>query len=332
MDLLIQVKKHFSKMGWCYFAVSLLICVVQLILVRVVDLVAPQVSENINGQLLLSVISMYVVSFPILAVILKRFVPAQKIEKKKMSAGKYVVAAIMCLGLAYVTNLAGNLMTIIIGMLKGSPVDNTMLELTADLSPWVILLYMVIAAPILEEIFFRKMIVERTAKYGDWAAILTSGLMFGLFHGNLNQFVYATAIGMFFAYLYVKTGNLKITISLHMLFNFIGGFLSTLILRSIDIQAYMDAAATGNVDNIMKTIGDHLPGWICYGVLIVFVCCMILASIVLFIVMAALRKFKFERGEIDIPWKLRYSILYANLGMLAFGVFWMIMILRQLLA
>ena len=52
----------------------------------------------------------------------------------------------------------------------------------------VTFLYMVICAPILEEYIFRKLIVDRTVKYGQGVAIVLSGLMFGLFHGNLNQF------------------------------------------------------------------------------------------------------------------------------------------------
>ena len=55
----------------------------------------------------------------------------------------------------------------------------------------VTFLYMVICAPILEEYIFRKLIVDRTVKYGQGVAVVLSGLMFGLFHGNLNQFAYA---------------------------------------------------------------------------------------------------------------------------------------------
>ena len=47
--------------------------------------------------------------------------------------------------------------------------------------------------------------------------MLFSGLMFGLFHGNLNQFVYAFVLGLCFGFIYVKTGNIRYTIGLHML-------------------------------------------------------------------------------------------------------------------
>ena len=55
--------------------------------------------------------------------------------------------------------------------------------------------------------------------------------MFGLFHGNLNQFVYAFVLGLCFGFIYVKTGNIRYTIGLHMLVNFLGSVLGVAILK-----------------------------------------------------------------------------------------------------
>ena len=112
----------------------------------------------------------------------------------------------------YCGNLVGTLITTVVGTLKGSAVDNALMTYATESNMIVTFIYMVICAPILEEYIFRKLIVDRTVKYGQGVAIVLSGLMFGLFHGNLNQFAYAFLLGMFLAFLYVKTGNLKITI------------------------------------------------------------------------------------------------------------------------
>lgn len=332
MDNLIFAKKHFSKIGWCYAGATLVIFGVQLLIGLVLRGIHPGALEDINGKLIVSAISMYVTGFPLLAFLLRRYVPAKKIERKKLGIGRCLVAAVMCIGLAYMSNLIGNILTMIIGAAKGSPVTNEMLELTSKLNPLLILAYMVIAAPILEELFFRKMLVERTVQYGEWVAVLTSGLMFGLFHGNLNQFIYATTIGMFLAYLYVKTGDIRITISLHMLFNFIGGFLSTLLMNSLNLDEYLEAASSADLETISAVVSKNPLPWIGYMALMLFVGCMMLASFVLFIIMAALRRIRFERGEIDIPREIRYSIIYANKGMILFGLFWLVMMIIQLLA
>jgi len=53
-----------------------------------------------------------------------------------------------------------------------------------------------IGAPVCEELIFRKMLVTRALKYGEGVAILLSGLVFGLFHGDLNQIYVCLWIGI----------------------------------------------------------------------------------------------------------------------------------------
>ena len=295
-----------------------------------IAVVKPEWSESVNFSLLLSMGAMYLVGFPLLIMMLKKDVPAEKIEKHKMTAGQYVLSAIICLGLAYASNLFGNMLTYVIGYAKGDAVENTIADVASAISPWMILLYMVICAPIMEEYIFRKLIVERTVRYGQGVAVVVSGLMFGLFHGNLNQFVYATVIGMFLAFLYVKTGNIKITISLHMLFNFIGGFLASILAKNLDLDDYMTFAEYGSASGMLEHLRYNLVWWVMYGLFLLFVIGMLISGIVLFIVFAAKKKFSVEDGKVFIPKELRFNIAFANSGMIVFGIFWIIMIILQL--
>lgn len=331
MEELIAAKKHFSKIGWFYLIAIAVIYAVEIPLVFVVSWFWPQWLDNGNINVLLSMIPMYGVGFPLLTFLMKRKVPAVKIEKRRMTAGQYVLAAIICMGLAYAANLIGTAMTVVIGLLKGSLVENEIASVIETLSPGMVFFYTVLCAPIVEEFIFRKLIVDRTVRYGQSVAVVVSGIMFGLFHGNLNQFVYAATIGMFLAYLYAKTGNLKITISLHMLFNFVGGFLSSLLLRIIDLDGYMAVAESGDIQELMNYFMSNLAGWIAYALMALYVCGMLVAGIVLFIVFLAKRRFTFEKGEIFIPRQLRFNIAFANAGMLAFGIFWIVQIVVQLL-
>lgn len=331
VENMVTAKKQFTKIGLFYLIATVAITLVQMVLGKIITGRNPEALKQVNTILLISVASMYLFGFPLLAFLMIRFVPAKKVERHKIKPGEYVLAAVMCIGLAYLSNLAGNMITIFVGKIKGSPVENVMMNLTAEMSPVIILLYMVIAAPILEELFFRKLIVERTIVYGDWIAILTSGLMFGLFHGNLNQFVYAMVIGMFLAYLYAKTGNLKITISLHMLFNFIGGFLSSQLIKAIDLVAYTEAAASGDYMSLVNVMQQNIWAWVGYLVFTLFVYGMMIAGTVIFIVFLTTKRFKFRKGEIELPKKLKYCVVFGNFGMLTFLAFWIITITRQLL-
>lgn len=329
MQELIAAKKHFSRMGWLYMAGTAIIFGLQMAIGQILRAVKPEWLYDMNISLFFSMAPMYLVAFPLLALFLKKWVPAEHIEKRKMTAGQYVLSAITCIGLAYAANILGLIMTTLIGMFTGNAVENPITSVVTSMSPWSVLFYTVICAPIMEELVFRKLIVDRAVRYGQGVAVVVSGVMFGLFHGNLNQFVYAAVIGSFLAFLYVKTGNLKITISMHMLFNFMGGFLPTVLLGKLDLESYLESGSMSELQELMQ----QKVGWfLLYGLLLLFILGMFVAGVVLFIVFAAKKKFVFLPGETAIPRQLKLSLALGNAGMAVFGLFWVIQIISQLSA
>lgn len=77
-----------------------------------------------------------------------------------------------------------------------------------------------VITPAAEEIIFRGLVFNRVKKqYGSLYGIVVSSLMFGVFHFNLVQGLYAFIIGMAFAYCYELTGNLKVPVYMHMSIN-----------------------------------------------------------------------------------------------------------------
>ena len=89
---------------------------------------------------------------------------------------------------------------------------------------------MSITGPISEEIIFRKFLVDRLANYSKTLAIFASGIMFGIFHLNLQQFFGAMFFGWAMAYTYVETGNIFITMSYHVLENSYSIVLQSLLI------------------------------------------------------------------------------------------------------
>ena len=82
--------------------------------------------------------------------------------------------------------------------------------------------YSILAAPILEELLFRKLLLDRVHAYDPVTACFSSALLFALAHGNPAQFPYAFALGLLFSLVYLRTGKIMYTISMHMLINIIG--------------------------------------------------------------------------------------------------------------
>lgn len=99
---------------------------------------------------------------------------------------------------------------------------NYVLETRSDLSiisvPLQLICIAVVPA-VLEEFMFRGVFAGYYREKGIFTAALLSGLVFGLFHLNFNQFGYAFALGVAFALLLEGTGSIFYGMFAHFLIN-----------------------------------------------------------------------------------------------------------------
>lgn len=77
-----------------------------------------------------------------------------------------------------------------------------------------------------EEFIFRGIILNSVRPYGKVFAIFSSSFLFGLVHGNLEQFVFAFITGIFFSYVTLLTGSLLPSVIVHFLNNFAADLLN----------------------------------------------------------------------------------------------------------
>lgn len=83
----------------------------------------------------------------------------------------------------------------------------------------VMFFFVAVAAPVFEELIFRKLLLQPLRRHGDWFAIIMTALMFGLYHGNFDQMPYAFVVGVLFALLAVNTNSVIPSMILHLLNN-----------------------------------------------------------------------------------------------------------------
>lgn len=165
--------------------------------------------------------------------IMKRGTP---IEKRSLSFGRFVLIALMCFGVWGVGVLLGNLASIF-GAEQTSMLD----ELGTDILPYLI--YAVIGAPILEELAFRKVLLDRLHDHGERYAAVISALLFGLMHGNHMQFFLAFFLGLIFAMVYQRTGHIIYTMLLHAMINLTATIPELLAIYGVDIEFWWYIAA-----------------------------------------------------------------------------------------
>lgn len=79
----------------------------------------------------------------------------------------------------------------------------------------VFMLCICAVAPLAEEYLFRDLLLKPLRRFHDLAAAVTSGLIFGLYHGNFDQFAYAALLGFFYAVIAVRSDSIRSTVLLH---------------------------------------------------------------------------------------------------------------------
>lgn len=72
-----------------------------------------------------------------------------------------------------------------------------------------------VIAPVAEEIMFRDFLLKPLRAYGDTTAAIITGLIFGLYHGNFDQFAYASLLGFFYSVIAIRFNSIIPTILLH---------------------------------------------------------------------------------------------------------------------
>lgn len=321
-------RKFCSGIGMNYFLFFLIANGLQLAVSALIMYFATDIAENNYGLYMMFIMMpMYVIGVPALWALCKR-IPAMHLEKHNMSAGKFIVLLLMCFGVMIVGNIIGIIVNYLIALITGNPVLNAVELLMSNSNVWVNILIVGICAPIFEELMFRKFLVERMVRYGEATAVVVSGLMFGLFHGNFTQFFYATALGFFLAFVYVKTGKLKYPILIHMIIN-MSSTLIMPIVQKIDLEALenmMGAAelmaegtvSTGLMNDMMSGFADMavplmillIYDFVLYG--------MAFAGIILLILKR--KQFTFKKGEITLPKGQRASVVWGNVGMILFSI------------
>lgn len=94
-----------------------------------------------------------------------------------------------------------------------------MVELSGQIPFLGALFLMAIVPCILEETVYRGVFYNEYSKVNPWKAALLSGFLFGLMHGNINQFCYAAVMGILFALLIEATGSILSTMLIHFWIN-----------------------------------------------------------------------------------------------------------------
>lgn len=325
-EVKVSAKRDYSQIGFIYTIFSVSVTIIQLI-VSVILQLAAKGTVSIDLEIVLNSGILYAVGLIVFAIFFKRMpFTITAIDKHRMGMKAILKAVCMSYALLIISNLLGTIITTIIGIVKGSPIVNPVEELALNMSVPVMFVVTVVCAPIFEELFFRKFIIDRVVRYGEWVAVAVSGIMFGLFHGNLSQFPYALTIGVFFGIIYVRTGHIGYSMLLHAVMNFFGSVASVVVLKSLDMDTYMNILNSTTEQEILASItGEGAMSFLILIVYEVLVLIIVIIGIILWILEG--KKLFFKVQDEELPQTDRVLTALSGKGMLAYSVFWLVMII-----
>ena len=137
-----------------------------------------------------------------------------RIEKRgQIKAMDFIMAIVGGAGVSIALN-------IVIALTNMAGKDTAFVEVSDSITSNPLIVTIICAGiliPIVEEILFRGLIFNRIkCQYNFVAGLLISSLLFGIYHGNIVQGIYATLLGIFIGFAYHKTKSILIPIFIHM--------------------------------------------------------------------------------------------------------------------
>ena len=316
---LLEAKNFFLRLGLAILLQKIIWTVLANIMAVAVYSLAPDIYETWWFPWLYNDLPHYLIAIPVCYLILpnKIYTDAYvfNIEnetepKPKFGIGKVAIALVVAFSALYIFAQVGSAVNDFLNFISNGLLgqDDTLNELISE-TPWyVTFIGTVILAPIMEEIVFRKWIIDRAKPFGEFSACLLSGLLFGLFHGNFLQAFYATALGFIFAYVYIRTSNIMYTIALHSIVNLFGSIIVPGLLSNENIEKINMIVNDGVINNETIT-----------ALIIVFVSGLvmlaaIIAGVVLFFV--NVKKLVFKKPPLLDTGEKPTKLMFSNVGVI----------------
>lgn len=312
-----KAKKHFSRIGLGYALFSAITLAVSEIIANLVCFLNEDFYNTSLFMNAVTPVALYVFALPVLLIVLSGC-EAKVPEKKKMGFWKWMLILVVSFGCMYIGSYVGNFVMAYLSEVMGYDYGNALNSIIDEDNIWITAIFTVIVAPIGEELVFRKLIIDRTNKYGAFVSIGLSALMFGLMHGNFYQFFYCFAIGIILGYIYYTTGNLFLTIALHAAVNFFGSVVTSLIAPFIDpVSEWLETADTTNIEEMISFIIDNPAGIILTLAFSFFVTASMACAIIFPIVFRKKLRLSMSRGSEELPNGRVFEAVIINGGIIA---------------
>lgn len=303
-------KKFFSQICCC---VLVYILISQGLSVLSAYFLPEVIKSSDNAAIIISSAIQYLVAFPIFCYMIKKIPVTSAPKTSKLSLKELLKFLTVTIFLMYLGNYISLLIMSVVEENLGITPENTIDTVLTQTDYIISIVIVGIIGPIVEEMIFRKLLIDRLVPYGERVAVLLPALIFGLVHGNLYQFFYAFLIGIALSYIYVKTGKMLYTAIIHCFINLFFGVFASYVMSFIDMEKILELATDEAL--FIEYINANIMSLIPYCIyLVVFYAAMFIG---IFNFNKMIYKFRLEKGKIVFPKGKALEITMFNPGAIA---------------
>lgn len=243
------LRRRFSAVGWLlllyYGLMTLTVSItsaadmaaqwLQSFAAGILDLSVDWDKINANGW---GYIAAIVVAFAILDCWKGSRFRKQEIFAKEKTMGFRTLLCFLCfcMGAQMINSLWITLLEVMMNSF-GKSLMPILESVAGDSDTFSLFLYASVLAPVWEEVLFRGYVLRTLRPFGKRFSILTSAILFGLFHGNLLQTPYALVMGLVLGYVTVEY-SIGWAVLLHMFNNLVLADLLTRLTANWTEMAY----------------------------------------------------------------------------------------------
>lgn len=222
-EYLLHEKENIAKMGWALILHSIIFNLLSVFLIKI-----------IGNEGVVLIISSIVAMIPVFLYIGKNsFIKNFKKEDKDFGIVDILFFISIILFFSAISSPIFDKIEKVLNLYGFTSISST--EAVYSLNSASMIVYIVLIAPIVEELIYRAVVMRNIEEYSPTAAIISSAIIFGMMHQNITQSPTAIIAGLILGYAAYRY-SIKFSIIIHISNNLIGQL--SRIISKIDIEIF----------------------------------------------------------------------------------------------
>ncbi len=243
-----KVKQRVAAVSCASLIVGIIVTIIMVLVLGFLNTSLPTVFRPLDNSNLL-LYNFFISQIFSGAVMIAMHLPFKRynFSMDKMTVKSFLKYTCIVLGISHLLNFFTTFIVIPVldtfSTTSSDPIDS----LVTSQPVGMLIAFVVILGPIAEELIFRQVILSRLMVIGQRNAIILQGVLFGLYHANLHQFLYTTGMGIVLGYVTVRFGSFKYAVYMHIIMNFAGSIVPLFMLTSEALIAIYGLLILANI-------------------------------------------------------------------------------------